>query len=680
MKPVLSALLALLTAGAALVPAAAQPAQPVLSRAPLQPTKYLELPLGAVRPTGWLHQQLVVMKNGTTGHLDEYYPKLRDDNGWLGGAGDGWEETPYWLDGALPTAYLLDDKALKAKVLRYVNWTLDHQRPNGYFGPLTQAERQGQPITACEQGEDWWPRMIMLKVVQQYYAATQDRRVLPFMTRYFHYQANALKTCPLGKWSEWSEARGGDNLLSVYWLYNRTGDQFLLDLAEQLHQQTMPWTQLFADRDWVMRAAANQTGEAWMTRHGVNVGMGLKLPVEYAQGPGHAPAARALLTGWRDLMTLHGLPMGIFSGDEDLHGNLPTQGIELCAIVETMFSLEEAIAITGEPTYMDALERMTYNALPAQTTDDYNNRQYFQVANQVQVRRGVLDFSLPFDRGMNNVFGPYAGYTCCTVNMHQGWPKFAAHLWYATADGQGLAALEFAPNTVTTQVTGHVPVTIREETNYPFEDQVRFTIETRQKVAFPLALRIPTWCEAATILLNGQPVRTEKGGQVVTLNQTWQNKDVVTLRLPMRVTTSRWARNSRAVERGPLVYALKVGAQVREDSIKQEGRYYEMTPTTPWNYGLLKTAIDDPATHFTVAPRKNLNPNGFFWNAQNAPIELTTTAKRLPEWQLDGGIAPQPVTARDEVYKGPVAAAAEPITLIPYGCTVLRVVAFPVVR
>ena len=666
------------------VPLAAQPAGPgpTLNRAPLQALKYTELPLGAVKPEGWLRQQLLTMANGATGHLDEFYAKLRDDNGWLGGKGDNWEETPYWLDGAVPLAYQLADGQLQAKVRRYIDWTLGHQRASGYFGPFTKAEQQaGQLLNIQgEMGEDWWPRMVMLKVLKQYYQATRDPRVLPFMTRYFQYQLANLPAFPLVKWSEWSQARGGDNLEIVYWLYNQTGEPALLHLGDLLAQQATPWIALLGGRDWAINAAANQTGDHWMDRHGVNVGQGLKLPVVRYQATGDPAEAQALRTGWQDLMTLHGLPMGMFSADEDLHGNLPTQGVELCAIVETMYSLEQAIAVTGEPLYMDALERMTYNALPTQTTDDFRNRQYFQVANQVQVKRGVSDFSLPFDRGMNNVFGPYAGYTCCTANQHQGWTKFTAHLWYGTPDG-GIAALEYAPNVLTTTVAGNVPVTVREDTGYPFEDQIRFTIETRKPATFPLALRIPAWCEQATIRLNGKALRTEKGGQVVTLNQAWHNQDVLALELPMRLTTSRWARNSRAVERGPLVYALNVPYTQAKGTTKEEGDYYEYLPAAPWNYGLERAIVEQPAQHLTVT-RRPFQPNraGSPWNPERAPIEIIATGHRIPDWQLANDVAHQPVTARDGVYKGPVAPEGEQLTLIPYGCTTLRVVAFPVVN
>ncbi|WP_019987456.1 beta-L-arabinofuranosidase domain-containing protein [Rudanella lutea] len=652
---------------------------PVANRAPLAPTPYTELPLGSIRPMGWLRTQLETMNQGSTGHLDEYYPKIKNDNGWLGGKGDGWEETPYWLDGAVPLAYLLDDPTLKAKVLKYINWTLDNQRPSGYFGPTTKYELEtGKPVVSGEQGDDWWPKMIMLKVLQQYYSATADPRVIPFMTRYFRYQHEHLAKNPLVKWTEWAQARGGDNLMLVYWLYNRTGDKFLLDLGEQLRTQTTPWTRYFGERNWVMQAAAQQNGQQWMDRHAVNVGMGLKLPVIEYHGKRDAKQLEAFKTGWSDLMLLHGLPHGMFSGDEDLHGNDPVQGVELCAIVEAMFSLEQAIAIAGDVTYMDALERMTYNALPTQTTDDYNSRQYYQTANQVEVARGVYNFSLPFTRGMNHVFGPYAGYTCCTANMHQGWTKFAAHLWYGT--NGGLAAVEYAPSVLKTAVAG-APVTITQETAYPFGETVAFTIDMAKQAAFPLEFRVPGWCTEGTLTLNGQPLSRGKGGTMLRVQRSWKPGDRLMLTLPMRVTTSNWAKNSRAVERGPLVYALKIPADWTQKELKEEGTYYEIKPKADarWNVGLSLNVVKDPVANTTVTVR-NAAPTGFVWNEANAPIEIRAKGREIPGWKLVNGVAHQPISTREGFYRGEVNPQEEEITLIPYGCTKLRVVAFPVVR
>lgn len=644
--------------------------------------KYMELPLSSIKPKGWLLNQLKIMRHGSTGHLDEVYDKIKNDNGWLGGKGDGWEETPYWLDGATPLAYLLDDATLREKVLRYINWTLDNQRPSGYFGPITKWERQtGKKVTAdsCAEGEDWWPKMIMLKVLKQYYTATEDPRVVPFMTKFFHYQLQILNRCPVGKWTEWSQARGADNMLMAQWLYGITKDAFLLRLSALLQTQSFKWSEWFLGRDWVIRAATQQNNEAWMTRHGVNVGMGIKDPVVQYQRTGDKKYLQALQTGFNDLMTLHGLPFGMFSADEDLHGNDPVQGTELCAIVESMFSLEQAIGITGDTRYMEALERMTFNALPAQTTDDYNNKQYFQIANQVNIKRGVFNFSLPFERGMNNVLGMRSGYTCCLANMHQGWTKFTSHLWYATSD-KGLAALHFSPNQVTAKVgKENMTVTINETTTYPFSGEIQFQISTQADVLFPLHVRIPAWCREADLTLNGKLIRKEKGGRVIIMNRIWKNGDKLILQLPMEVRTSNWGSNSRALERGPLVYASKLEEQWQKEIDEKEGEYYNVFTTNSWNYGLLDSMVKQPAKAVQVKEVKPVTEN-FVWNLAHAPLELKALAKKIPDWKIANDVAPQPVTARYGLYMGRTEDKVEEITLVPYGCTKLRIVAFPVVR
>ena len=642
---------------------------------------YEELPLGAIKPEGWLLSQLKIMRKGTTGHLDEVYDKVSEENGWLGGTGDSWEETPYWLDGAVPLAYLLEDDSLQQKVLQYINWTLENQRPSGYFGPITEAERkEGTVITAenCNDGQDWWPKMIMLKVLKQYYEATQDERVINFMTNYFAYQRASLEQCPINTWTEWAESRGAENVMMVQWLYRITGDQSLLKLAHLIDEQSYTWSEWLGSRDWVIQAAAYQNKEDWMTRHAVNVAMALKSPAVNYQRTQDKQYLQDLKTGFSDLMTLHGLPMGIFSGDEDLHGNDPVQGTELCAIVESMFSLENIIAITGDPFYMDALERMAYNALPAQTTDDYNAKQYYQMANQVQVSRGVFNFSLPFSHEMNNVFGMRSGYTCCLANMHQGWTKFATHLWYATPNS-GLAALEYSPCRVTTEVgDNNTAVTIVEDTNYPFEDKIRFTLATSESVTFPWQLRIPAWCDTATVLVNGEEVIREAGGQVVTLDRTWQDQDQVVLQLPMKPEVSNWGRNSRAVELGPLVYALKLDERWEKGYHEEEGEYFSVYPESDWNYGLHVDVLKNPAENLSVEKVREVTDD-FVWNLAHVPIEIKAPAKKIPNWKLIDGVAHTPVSDRFNIYRGEVNDSIEHISLIPFGCTKVRIVAFPLV-
>jgi hypothetical protein len=263
--------------------------------------------------------------------------------------------------------------------------------------------------------------------------------------------------------------------------------------------------------------------------------------------------------------------------------------------------------------------------------------------------------------------------------MHQGWTKFTSHLWYKTP-ANGLAALHYSPNQITAKVgKNNTEVTILEETTYPFEDQVNFSFRVKKEVAFPMQLRIPAWCKEAVVMLNGKELRREHGGQVITIDRAWKDGDRLTLQLPMTVTTTNWGRNSRAVERGPLVYALKLEEIWAKGKDEKEGDYFTVHPNTVWNYGILEKIVKDPAKNLEVKIVKPVTRN-FVWNLSHAPIEITAQAKQIPDWVVVNDVAPQPVSDRTGVYKGQVAGEVKTITLVPYGCTKVRIVAFPVVK
>jgi len=647
------------------------------------PPVYQELPLGSIQPTGWLKHQLQIMRDGTTGHLDEVYPKIAKDNGWLGGTGDAWEETPYWLDGAVPLAWLLKDVNLQKKVKRYIDWTIDHQRPSGYFGGITKYEIQNDTAVTVKNlksaGDDWWPKMVILKVMKQYYEATNDPRVIEFMKKYFLFQLSTLQTVPLGNWTEWATSRGTDNVMIVQWLYLKTNEDWLLKLADLIESQSFNWSDWLGNRDWVIWAATYQNSDRWMHRHGVNVAMALKSPAINYQRTGNEKYLKALKTGFTDLMTLHGLPNGIFSADEDLHGNDPIQGSELCAIVESMFSLEEVITITGDASYIDALERMAFNALPSQTTDDYNNKQYFQVANQVQISRGIFNFSLPFEHEMTNVLGMKSGYTCCLANMHQGWTKFAQNLWYKN-NSNGLAALVYSPNILKTTVgKTNAEIEIAETTSYPFDEKVQFDLKLKAPVEFPFEIRVPSWCKEASIKLNGKKISVDNNSPIVSINRVWSNADQLIVNFPMEVTTSNWGKNTTSIERGPLVYALKLKERWEKGHEETEGDYFSVFPESEWNFGLVQDALKNPKDKIHVTEITTAGGD-FIWNQKNAPIEIYVPGKQIPDWKAINGVAYTPVTARDGIYKGKTSDKTSQLTLIPVGCTKVRIVAFPVVK
>jgi DUF1680 family protein len=405
--------------------------------------------------------------------------------------------------------------------------------------------------------------------------------------------------------------------------------------------------------------------------HCVNIAQGLKQPIIYYQQHPDKKYLDAVKSGLGMLRDSHGFVNGMYGADENLHGNDPTQGSELCSAVEMMYSFESILPITGDVYYADYLEKVAFNALPTQVNDDFTRRQYFQQVNQVSVSDEGRNFIN--DHEARNCFGVLSGYPCCTVNMHQGWPKFAQNLWYASADN-GLAALVYSACDVKARVAGGTEVKFSEETNYPFSDQVKFRFESAGSVSFPLHLRIPAWCDTASVTINGIAVNSFPGNQIVKINREWKNGDVLILTLPMKVRTSRWFEESVGVERGPLVYALKIGEDWREVKLpKWKDTFFEVSPTEAWNYGLADKTVD--ALNFTAEVSSTVAE--YPWNLQNAPVKIKTKGLRLADWTMynhSAGKVPvpswPPQLSRDK---------EEDIVLVPYGCTTMRIAEFPYV-
>lgn len=641
------------------------------NRAPLMSKPYLQLPLGDIEAQGWIKLQLEAQATGLTGHLGEIYEAVCGPrNCWLGGDGDAWERGPYWIDGLLPLAYILHDEKLIAKTKPWIEWTLASQTADGQFGPTI--DRTPEPGLQRNNALDWWPRMVVLKIMQQYYEATQDQRVISFLTRYFRYQLATLPSTPLDNWTFWGKQRGGDNLMVALWLYNITGDAFLLDLADLLHEQTLDWTHIFHQGDELHRANS---------LHCVNLGQGFKEPVVYYQRSldnKHRSAPHQAMKRMRHTI---GLPTGLWGGDELLRMGQPTAGSELCTAVEMMFSLETMLQITGDDEWAEQLELIAYNPLPAQTDDEFTSRQYFQQNNQVMIDRTFRNFSTPHS-DTDNVFGVLTGYPCCTCNMHQGWPKFVQNLWYATTDG-GAAAMVYGPSKATIKVGSKAEsVTISETTDYPFDETIVFTISQAPKkgVTFPLTLRIPSWANNAKITINGNVFESVaiQAGKTITINRLWNVNDRIELTLPMKLKSSRWYDNSGVIERGPLLYALKMDEKWEKQQIPATDSrygewYWQVTSSSPWNYALPEKAVLNPNQHFSV--EKHPINGAYPWNTQHAPVVLKTKAARLNGWTVSRGSTNDVsfFTQQGIDYGQP-----EEITLIPYGCTALRITQFPI--
>jgi len=640
--PVLAIALNLTTVSTVDIPAAGgENSFYVGNRAPLTPSPFRKLPVGAIKPDGWLRKQLELEAAGFIGHLTEISPFLdKHNNAWLSKDGQGqhgWEEVPYWLKGFGDLGYVLRDERVIKEARFWIDHVLDAQEKDGWLGPFANK-------TGDNAHPDMWPNEIMLYALQSYYEYSNDPRVIEAMTRYFKFQL-ALPD------SSAHFFRGGDNMASVYWLYNRTGDKWLLDLVEKIQRRTENWTDGIS---------------SW---HGVNFAEGFREPAEYGELNRNPKYVKATDSDYFEMRSRFGqVPGGLYAADEDARPGYtdPRQATETCSMVEMMLSNEMLLANTGDANWAERCEDVTFNSLPASMTPDLKGLHYLTAPNLIFMDNGIKAPELE-DAGPMLNYNPY-DYRCCQHNVSNGWPYFSENLWFAT-DGNGLGAALYAPCQVEAKVGSGENFTITEDTNYPFDESIRFKFSSDGKASFPLTLRLPSWCQNPTLTLNGTALPIARKGAYAVVNREWMDGDVLEMNLPMDVQVVKWPANHDAVsiQRGPLSYSLKIGERYVRDGGTNLWPALEVRPTTDWNYGL---ALD----HFEVI-KKDMPANGQPFDVDTSPIEIKTDARKIAEWTADklglvGLLEPSPALTDMPL---------ETVTLIPMGAARLRISSFPTV-
>lgn len=632
------------------------------NRSPLQPSHFLKLPVGSIKPEGWLRKYLELQRDGLTGHLNEISAWLeKGNNAWLTNGGDhGWEEVPYWLKGYGNLAYILGDENMINEAKTWIEAAINSQRPDGSFGPINM--KGDKP--------ELWAQMIMLWCLQSYYEYTNDSRVLTLMTNFFKWELSL----PDDKFLEdyWENSRGGDNLLSVYWLYNKTGESFLLELAEKIHRNTADWTRPSTLPNW----------------HNVNVAQCFREPATYYMLDKDSALLAASYNVHHLIRRTFGqVPGGMFGSDENCRMGYidPRQGVETCGMVEQMASDEIMLRMTGDPFWAEHCEDVAFNTYPAATMPDFKALRYITCPNHVisdsKNHHPGIDNSGPF-LAMN----PFSS-RCCQHNHAQGWPYYTEHLVLATPDNGAALAL-YASCKATMKVGNGQQIAIHEETNYPFDEVIRLTVQTDKEVEFPLYLRIPTWANQAQIHINGQKVTTPvTSGQYACIRRTWKNDDKVELTLPMQLSLRTWQvnKNSVSVNYGPLTMSLKIqekyvksdsketaigDSQWQKDADASQWPTYEIYPDSPWNYSLVLNK-DNALKDFKVI-KKQWPADNFPFTQESVPLEIKTVGRQIPSWKVDQYGLCHELPEADAPKR-----EKEEITLIPMGAARLRISAFP---
>lgn len=647
------------------------------------------VPIAAIHPEGWLRQYLVNQRNGLTGHLENAgYPF--NTRGWLADEiptnSDEWwpfEQNAYWVDGMLRCGLLLNDDFLIGKAHRSIDYVLNHPAGNGYLGPKLAAN-------TSEIGR--WIHVVFFRSLMADYEATRDPRILAALKK--HYLAGDYA---------YSDGRDILNIEIILWTYGQTGEPALLRLAEKSYHEfnDKNRSSKISDTGFLKDSPANN-------EHGVTYNETAKLGAILYLYTDNEAYLKPSIAAYRKIDKYHLLVSGVNISSEQLQPVTTTGSCETCDISDYTWSAGYLLMATGDASYADRIERAAFNAAPGGVTGDFKALQYFTAPNQVI----CTHTSWASTKGSEMSFSPNPGTECCPGNINRLMPNFASRLWMTDGQG-GLAAVMYAPSRVVYQV-GHdcKRVEIREVTEYPFSEEIRFEIRAGDApVRFPFTVRIPGWCRAPRITINGREIEVKVvPASFVRIEREFKDGDVVTLMLPQELELEDGPEHTLAVVRGPLVYALKVEEDWRIDPADKRSTKdfpaYDLYPKSPWNYALcvdrarLNEQIKVIHRPYTDSP----------WTIASAPIELRAPARLVRNWAIHP--ASEVMTDHWDIIRDPSTGKAKQwvksgfdrqtgnflftppvpdpktiadnldhettmVTLVPYGSSKLRITYFP---
>lgn len=598
----------------------------------------------AIKPSGWLRRQLEIQLKGLGGNLDKIWPDVRD-SAWVGGDREGWERVPYWLDGFIPMAYLLEDADAIARAEHYIQAILDRQQPDGWICPCTEEEREKY---------DTWVVFLIGKVLAQYCEFTGSSRAEKALYRAMKCLYKLLDNGTL-KLFNWGKFRFYECMIPLQYLYDKNPESWILKFAKLLCKQG---------------AKYDEFKETWkkplfkwtLHTHIVNLCMRFKewAVVGNLLGKQYSTEAEKY---WQFLERYNGTAVATFTGDECLAGRNNNQGTELCSVVELMYSCELLYAITGDPVWADRLEKMAFNALPATISDDMWTHQYVQMVNQIACVKFPGKSIFKTNNHVAHLFGLEPHFGCCTANHVQGWPRLTTSVFLRAEDG--IRVMSMLPAELNTKIE-NADVRVKIDTEYPFRLCGKFTVSVSENVGFALRIRIPAWAKSVTV--DGKLY----SGDEIVIDRIWSGSQTVEVVYTDKPHMVDRPLHLNTVEYGPLVFSLPIESEyvMHEYTYKDVERKfpycdYELFPKSEWRYGFSDDA-------FTVCEEEGSD----IPFAEKAPrITLKANLCRVNWDHADGYEYVAAAVPRSRNAAG----APEVKTLIPYGCAKLRMTEMPIV-
>ena len=591
-----------------------------------------------IRPEGWLRRQLEIQAQGLGGHLHEVWPDIRDSR-WIGGRREGWERVPYWLDGFVPLAYLLEDETLIAAAGRYIDAILAAQEEDGWICPCPKERRKWY---------DTWAVQLIAKTLKVYYDCSGDGRIPEALYRVLKNYYDLLRSGHIRLFG-WAKYRWFETFVALNFLWERYHEDWMKDLARLLREQGYDYRR--AVKSW------KTPRHLWLRKtHIVNLTMMLKSEAVSRELLGEeytdlAEQLRAMLDRY------NGTAYEGFTGDEVLSGIDPTRGTELCSVVEQMFSYEILYAHTGDPKWAERLEMLAFNALPATLSEDMWTHQYVQMVNQIACQRTMRMAPFSTNGPEAHLFGLEPNFGCCTANFSQGWPKLALSTFLRREET--ILSAVMLPS-----VLKDGGVTIRLESDYPFNNRARYTIDSDR--AFPFLIRIPSFAQRLTV--NGE---SHPGGMLE--RKIAPGHTEIDLQFETVPVLRRRPNDLFVLQAGSLLFSVPIGyqKQAREYTrrgVERKAPYcdYSLIPQTDWNYAF---AAED----FAVS-RNGVSACPF--SQQQPPVAVRASLKKIG-WGMK--FPYRSVCRKTPRSRAPLSAEEE-ILLIPYGCARLRMTEMPLLK